>query len=126
MAEAVASFDRNLILYGLSGSFLTSEAESAGLATASEVFADRTYRPDGTLTPRSEPNALITNVRQCVDQVMQMVKTQTVTATDGRTIGITADTVCVHGDGEHAVEFARTIRAALSDADVGILSPLIS
>ena len=126
IAEAVASFDRNLILYGLSGSFLISEGGSAGLTTASEVFADRTYRPDGTLTPRTEPNALITNVRQCVEQVIQMVGSRTVTATDGRTIGLKADTICLHGDGEHAVEFARTIREALSDADVGILSPLIS
>lgn len=123
IAEAVASFDNDLILCGLSGSYLISEAESAGLITASEVFADRTYRPDGTLTPRTEPNALITDVRRCVDQVVQMVKTQTVTAANGSTIGIKADTVCVHGDGEHAVEFARAIREALSDAGVGILSP---
>lgn len=126
IAEAVASFDSSLVLYGLSGSSMISEAESAGLATASEVFADRTYRPDGTLTPRSEPNALIIDVRQCVEQVLQMVESRTVTATDGSTIGIKADTICLHGDGEHAVEFARTIRSALSDADVGILSPLIS
>jgi 5-oxoprolinase (ATP-hydrolysing) subunit A len=122
IAEVVASFDSKLILYGLSGSFLISEAESAGLITASEVFADRTYRPDGTLTPRSEPNALITDVRQCIEQVLQMVKSQTVAATDGSTVGIKADTICVHGDGEHAVDFARAIREALSDADVGISS----
>ena len=113
IAEAVTSFDSNLILYGLSGSYLISEAESAGLNTASEVFADRTYRPDGTLTPRSEPNALITNARQCVEQVVQMVESRTVTATDGSVIGIKADTICVHGDGENAVEFARAIRQAL-------------
>lgn len=126
IAEAVESFDRNLILYGLSGSYMISEAESAGLRTASEVFADRTYRPDGTLTPRSEPNALITDVRQCVEQVIQMVGSRTVRATGGDTIELKADTICLHGDGEHAVEFARAIRGALSDADVGILSPPIS
>lgn len=126
IAEAVESFDRNLILYGLSGSYMISEAESAGLRTASEVFADRTYRPDGTLTPRSEPNALITDVRQCVEQVIQMVGSRTVRATGGDTIELKADTICLHGDGEHAVEFARAIREALSDADVGILSPPIS
>lgn len=123
IAKAVAGFDSDLVLCGLSGSYLISEADAAGLTTASEVFADRTYRPDGSLTPRSEPNALITDVRRCVDQVLQMVETQTVTATDGTKIGIKADTVCVHGDGEHAVEFARAIRGALSDAGVGISSP---
>lgn len=114
IADAVASFDRRLVLYGLSGSFLISEAESAGLRTASEVFADRTYRGDGTLTPRTEPNALIGDTRTAVGQVLQMIREQNVTAVSGETVPIRAETICIHGDGEHAVEFARAINQALS------------
>ena len=114
IAEAVRAFDRELVLYGLSGSFLISEAETAGLKTASEVFADRTYQADGTLTPRSQPGALIADVQQAIDQVMQMVETQTVIAMTGEIVPIRAETICIHGDGEHAVEFARAIHEALT------------
>src|SRR5688500_3461846 len=71
IAEAVIRADKNLILYGLSGSYLISEAASAGLRTASEVFADRTYQSDGSLTPRTEPNALIADAKDSVQQVLQ-------------------------------------------------------
>jgi 5-oxoprolinase (ATP-hydrolysing) subunit A len=113
VAKAVKSIDKNLILYGLSGSHLISEAEKIGLVTASEVFADRTYTNDGNLTPRSESNALIADTEQAVAQVLQMIGDQTVTATTGEKIPIKADTVCIHGDGENALEFAKTIRESL-------------
>ena len=118
IAHAVAKFDAGLTLYGLSGSMLIVAAESVGLKTASEVFADRTYRADGSLTPRNEPNALIGDVDQAVEQVLQMVREQTVKASTGETIPIRAETVCIHGDGEHAVEFAKAISAALKNAGV--------
>jgi UPF0271 protein len=120
MAEAVRAVDENLIFYGLSGSFLISEAEKLGLRTASEVFADRTYRADGNLTPRSEPNALIKNTQQAVEQILQMIRTETVTATSGEPVRIKAETVCIHGDGEQALDFARIIRAELLKRDVRI------
>lgn len=122
IAQAIGSVDDNLILYGLSGSLLISQAEAAGLKTASEVFADRTYRSDGTLTPRTEPNALITNVQRSIDQVLQMVETETVTTTDGVTIPIKAETVCLHGDGVHAVQFAKAVREALLTSGVKVAS----
>jgi UPF0271 protein len=122
IAQAIGSVDDDLILYGLSGSLLISRAEAAGLKTASEVFADRTYRSDGTLTARSEPNALITDVQKAVDQVLQMVETETVTTADGVTIPIKAETVCLHGDGSHAVEFAKAIRDALLTSGVRVAS----
>ena len=120
IAEAVKAIDKNLVFYGLSGSCLISEAENLGLKTASEVFADRTYRADGSLTPRSEPNALIKNSEQAVSQVLQMIKEQTVTATDGKNVALKAETVCIHGDGENALEFARTIREKLISAGIKI------
>ena len=115
IAEAVKSLDKNLILYGLSGSFLISEAENIGLAAKSEVFADRTYQADGSLTPRSQPNALIHDAEKAVSQILQMIKDQTVTATNGDTVPIRAETICIHGDGENAVEFAREISIKLNE-----------
>ncbi len=120
IAEAVKRIDSNLIFYGLSGSFLISEAEKLGLKTASEVFADRSYQTDGSLTPRSQANALIKNAEDAVAQVLQMIQTQTVTATNGETISIKAETVCIHGDGANALEFARTINQKLTENGIEI------
>ena len=113
IAEAVKKIDGNLVLYGLSGSFLIVEAESAGLRTASEVFADRTYQTDGNLTPRVRPDALIADAERAVEQVIGMIKKSIVTSVDGVAIPICAETVCIHGDSPHAVEFATKIRNAL-------------
>jgi len=120
IAMAVRSVDENLILFGLSGSVMMDEVESCGIATASEVFADRTYRSDGSLTPRSEPDALIHNTDTALAQVLQMIKDRTVTSTDGRTIPITADTICIHGDGENALEFAMAINSKLTENGIEI------
>jgi len=79
IAGAVKDLDANFILYGLSGSHSISEAKSIGLKTAGEVFADRTYQNDGSLTPRSRTNALIEDETKCVQQVLQMVKSNSVT-----------------------------------------------
>lgn len=120
IAKAVNSLDKNLVLYGLSNSFLISEAEKIGLKTASEVFADRSYQTSGNLTPRSEPNALIKDAEQAVAQVLQMISEQKVTATNGEKISIKADTICIHGDGENALEFAKTINEKLKENGIEI------
>lgn len=109
IAKAVYTVDSELVLFGLSGSHSISEAEKIGLRTASEVFADRTYQPNGSLTPRSAANALIGSEEQCLQQVLQMIEQKTVTATNQQAVPIVADTVCLHGDGEHALDFARAI-----------------
>ncbi|MBK8150324.1 MAG: LamB/YcsF family protein [Acidobacteria bacterium] len=113
IAEAVKKIDGNLVLYGLSGSFLIAEAESAGLRTASEVFADRTYQTDGNLTPRTRPDALISDVDAAIRQVIGMITNSTVRSVEGVPVPIRAETVCIHGDSPHAVEFATKIRNAL-------------
>ena len=122
IAEAVKKIDENLIFYGLSGSFLISEAEKIGLRTASEVFADRTYTNDGALTPRTEPNALIHDSKQAIAQVLEMILEQKVTATDGKKVALKAETVCIHGDGEHALEFAKLINGELKRCGIKISS----
>jgi UPF0271 protein len=105
-------------LFGLSGSYSISEAQSLGLKTASEVFADRTYQDDGSLTPRLQPNALIEDRERCIKQVLQMVKNKKVTSVSGKEISIVADTVCLHGDGKNAVLFAKAIYQRLKAENI--------
>lgn len=121
IAGAVKAIDEELVLYGLAGGKLIEAAALVGLGTASEAFADRTYSMDGRLTPRSQPNALIMDPQKAVEQVLMMIERSEVSATDGSVVRIKADTICLHGDGEHAVEFARAIRTGLIDHGVTIM-----
>jgi len=120
IAEAVYKTHPEALLYGLAGSALVQAGQKIGLPTANEVFADRTYQPNGTLTPRRQPDALITNEQDAINQVVQMVKAGTVRAQDGSIIPIQADTVCIHGDGAHAVTFARQINETLQRENISI------
>ncbi|RVT96494.1 LamB/YcsF family protein [Mucilaginibacter limnophilus] len=119
-AEAVRDFDPSLILYGLAGSEMIKAAESIRLKTASEVFADRSYQDDGTLTPRSQTNALITLENEMTAQVLLMIKHGQVKSVNQNIIPIKAETLCLHGDGEHAVAFARMIHEELQKEDIVI------
>jgi 5-oxoprolinase (ATP-hydrolysing) subunit A len=122
IVEAVYKINPELILYGLSGSELIKAGKKLGLKTANEVFADRTYQEDGTLTPRIHENALIKNESDAVAQVLKMVKEQTVFSTTGIEVPIKADTICIHGDGDHSVEFARKINNVLRESGVEVRS----
>lgn len=113
VAQAVKDFNAGLILFGLSGSASIGEANAIGLNTWSEVFADRTYQDNGSLTPRSQPNAMIEDEVKAMAQVRQMVNAGTVTSVSGKEVPIVAETVCIHGDGKHAVDFARVIFNAI-------------
>jgi 5-oxoprolinase (ATP-hydrolysing) subunit A len=120
VARAVRDFNKDLILFGLSGSHSISEAKKLGLKTGSEVFADRSYQDDGTLTPRSEPYALIEDAGIAIAQVLQMIQQKTVKAYSGKDIPIVAETICIHGDGKNAVEFASMVRKALEDNEIAV------
>jgi 5-oxoprolinase (ATP-hydrolysing) subunit A len=120
VAKAVYNFDPSLTLYGLANSELIKAGEKYSLNTAQEVFADRTFQPDGSLTPRSEPNALITDELLAIQQSIQMVKENQVTCTTGECIPIVADTICLHGDGAHALSFAQKIRVAFENEGIVI------
>ncbi|MBU8566310.1 LamB/YcsF family protein [Virgibacillus pantothenticus] len=109
IAQAIYDISPRLVLYALSGSELAKAGEKMGLPTAHEVFADRTYQSDGTLTSRKENNALITDREQAVSQVIKMVTEGKVISTQKIAVPLKADTICIHGDGEHAVDFAAYI-----------------
>ncbi|WP_094604585.1 5-oxoprolinase subunit A [Sporomusa silvacetica DSM 10669] len=120
IAEAVYKVDPGLILFGLAGSELVAAGEKIGLQVAHEVFADRTYQHDGSLTSRKQPDALITNQEEAVQQVVRMIKEGKVLSQQGRDIAVKADTVCIHGDGKHALEFARKIREYLLNGGIAV------
>lgn len=122
IARAVYVFDPSLVLVGLSGSHSISEASKAGLQTASEVFSDRRYEENGSLRSRSLPGALLEDDDEVVKQVLQMVKKKTVIAITGKEIPVAAETICIHGDGEHAVAFAQTIYKNLKSQSIEIKS----
>ena len=113
ICKAVRDFDPELKLVGLSGSALIQAAESLGLQTAAEVFADRAYEEDGSLVSRQKPGAVLMDAETVMPRVILMVKEGKVTAVTGKEILLRADTICVHGDGEKAVAFAKGIRQAL-------------
>lgn len=113
IAEAVREFDRHLVLVGLAGSALVAQGEAAGLRVASEVFADRAYRADGSLVPRSQTGSVIEDGALVVERALGMVRNGTVRSIDGVEVPIRAETICVHGDTPGAAALARALREAL-------------
>ncbi|NUU76100.1 5-oxoprolinase subunit PxpA [Paenibacillus xylanilyticus] len=113
IARAVYNVRPELYLYGLAGSQLIQAADRIGLRSVSEVFADRTYGSDGKLTPRSQAGAVIQQTELALAQVLRMVREGIVVSTEGAQVPLKAETICIHGDGEHALFFAREIRIRL-------------
>lgn len=120
IAKAVHAFDPTLILVGLAGSELIRAAVRYHLPSREEVFADRGYRADGSLVPRSLPGALIENESQALAQTLEMVQRARVQSIDGQWAQVNAQTVCLHGDGEHALAFARRLRAAFEALKIAV------
>ena len=122
IALAVRDTDGSLTLVALSGSCLIDAGRATGLRTASEVFADRNYMPDGTLVPRSAPNAIVNDADEAAARAVRMVQSHRVTAIDGSDVTVLAETICIHGDAPYAALFAQRIRVALAAANIAVLS----
>jgi len=114
IARAVKDLGQDVILYGLAGSCLVAAAHELKVPIWQEVFADRRYTKEGFLVPRTQAGALIDDEVVALKQVLQLAKKSEVSAIDGSIIKIQADTLCIHGDNPHAVEFAKKIQAALA------------
>ncbi len=123
IAKGVRDVDAELIVFGLSASASIAAAQQIGLRTASEVFADRTYQTDGTLTSRAENNSLINDAGVAATQALDMVKYGRVRSVDAIMVKIVADTICIHGDGPNALTFARVIRSALEGNGI-VIAPV--
>jgi UPF0271 protein len=120
VVEAVRAYDKELPLMGLPGSAVLAAAEAAGLRIVREAFADRAYTPEATLVSRREPGAVLSDPVEVARRVVQLVTDGTVTAVDGSTVRIDADSVCVHGDSPGAVAMAEQVRRELEAAGVEI------
>ncbi len=120
IAEAVAAYDPSLVLVGLYGSELVKAGNAAGLRCAGEAFADRAYRADGSLVPRSQPGAVIDDPAACAARAVRMVSDGSVTAIGGERVELRPDTICLHGDGDGALELAAALSKALREAGVDI------
>ncbi|EOA4403553.1 5-oxoprolinase subunit PxpA [Citrobacter amalonaticus] len=122
IAKAVYACDPALILVGLAGSELVRAGERYGLVTRQEVFADRGYQADGSLVPRTQLGALIEDEDQSLAQTLGMVETGRVKSITGEWTSVVAQTVCIHGDGEHALAFARRLRSAFEARRITIVA----
>lgn len=124
IAAAVYDVSPNLVLFGLSGSELVSAGDKQGLRTASEVFADRTYQADGSLTPRLQANALLRDADVVVQQALRMVRDHKVRTPGGTDLSLKVDTICLHGDGDSALELARSLHTTFQQEGILIRSVL--
>jgi len=120
VADAVATYDKNLILVGLAGSHMIAAGRAAGVRVAAEAFSDRVYETDGTLRSRALPDAMIEDPKRAAAQAVDIVVNRRVTASDGKQVRVQAQTLCVHGDAPNAVDVASAVRKALSSAGVEI------
>jgi UPF0271 protein len=118
IAQAVAKVAPAAALVGLSRGVLTGAGAALGLSVRHEAFADRGYRQDGTLLPRSVPGAVLTEPAQAAEQALMIAKDGSVRTKDGKVIHVYADTLCIHGDGPHALQHAQAISNALSQAGI--------
>ena len=123
IANAIFALDPQLILFAPAASHLDSAALQLGLETASEVFADRNYLADGSLVPRSRPDAFVHDPIEAADRIIRMLSEGKVRAVDGSDVSVLATTVCVHGDNPQAVAFVREVRKRLELEEVMIAAP---
>jgi UPF0271 protein len=120
IAEGVRRVGTDLVLVGAAGSLLIGAGEDAGLLVAEEAFADRRYRPDGTLVPRGEPGALLLDPGEAAEQAVGLARDNVAVAQDGTRVTVKADTICLHGDTPGAVEIAKRIHELFRDAGIRI------
>ena len=120
IACAVRDFDHELILVGLAGSELPKAGAALGLHVAHEAFADRRYEPDGSLTPRREPDAVIHDIDAAAAQAIRIATKGSVEARGGGLRNVQADTICVHGDRPDAAVFARRLREGLEGVGISV------
>ena len=127
IAEGVRRVGTHLVLVGAAGSMLIGAGREAGLTVAEEAFADRRYRPDGTLVPRGEPRALVTDPDEAAEQAVRLAQNREAIANDGSLIEVRADTICLHGDTPGAGEIARKIheRFRLAGIRIAPLDPAV-
>jgi UPF0271 protein len=122
VVTAITEVDPSMVLLGLPGSAVLGLAERAGVPTATEAFADRAYTPEGELVSRRIEGSVLRDPELIANRIVRLVEAGTITAIDGTEVRLHADSICVHGDSDGAVEAARALRARLTAAGVQIAS----
>ena len=120
IVEAICEYDKDLIVYYCAGAVLGDIAESKGLRTASEIFADRAYMDDLSLVPRKMEGSMITDEDIAIQRCVKMIKEGKVTSITGKELDIKGDTLCVHGDGPKALAFVQKIREKFTEEGIEI------
>jgi 5-oxoprolinase (ATP-hydrolysing) subunit A len=123
VVAAIRSVDSTLMMFGLAGSVMLTVAERLGLRAISEAFADRAYRPDGSLLPRNQQGSVLHDETGVASRAVAMVQGGAIIAVDGSHVAIRADTICLHGDSPGADVMALRIRDAFAAAGVRIVAP---
>jgi UPF0271 protein len=123
IAQAVHDVDPGLVMFGLAGSEMIGAARRLGLRCAAEVFGDRTYQEDGSLSPRNLPGAMIEDAEVAAAQVSRMATEGVVRSTSGKDVRVQADTLCIHGDQPGALAFVKRIRQELAAAGIEVSPP---
>ena len=123
IARAIASVDNKFILFAPQNTALARAGEKNGLQIAREVFADRNYSNDGTLVPRTQPDALLHDPAEAATRAVRMLRKGKVRSVDGMDVDVRAETICLHGDNPKAVDFARVLRSRLEKEGVTIRAP---
>jgi UPF0271 protein len=121
-ARAVIDAAGDVPVLGSTGDALRASAARAGVRVVHEFFADRAYAPSGGLVPRTEPGAVVDSVSVVAARVVQLVRTGTVTTSNGTDVAVEADSICVHGDTAGALELAHAVRDALMSCGVTLCS----
>ncbi|WP_339062152.1 5-oxoprolinase subunit PxpA [Tepidibacillus marianensis] len=121
IVQAIYDFDQNLIVFGIDGGQLLNAAKEKGLKIAREFFIDRTYQEDGSLTPRTTNNAYVHDPNETANRVVRLITEKRVQATNGSWIPMDAETLCVHGDGEHALSLAEAVRDRLIAEGINLI-----
>ena len=112
---------RPLPILGPAGSNLETAARKARVPFFREGFLDRGYRSDGTLVPRGERGAMITDPAVAGARAIAIARGEPVEAVDGALIMIPADSLCIHGDSGAALELLCAVRTALLAGGVDVL-----
>ncbi|MGL6104867.1 LamB/YcsF family protein [Romboutsia sp.] len=120
ICEAIYEFDCELILLGLYNSQMIKAAKDVGIKYAKEVFADRAYEEDGSLVSRNKEGAIIHDEDLAISRVIEMIQKKRVKSITGKYIDIEVDSICVHGDGEKALEFVKKIKRKLKEENIEI------
>ncbi|CAM2139162.1 5-oxoprolinase component A [Pararobbsia alpina] len=120
IVAAVRDFDPSIAVFGLANAELVAAAKRAGLVAVEEAFADRGYRDDGSLVPRSQPGALLDDEDAVLERTIGMIRERRVQAVSGQWVPLNAQTICLHGDGPHALAFARRIRERLDSEGIEV------